>query len=38
MTVNQLHRQAQYQDGEDERELPYALVCTPIDAGPVRLK
>lgn len=38
MTVNQLHRQDQYQDGEDKRELPYTLVRTPIDAGPVRLR
>lgn len=37
-TVNQLHRQDQYQDGEDRREPPYLLVRTPIDAGPVRLR
>ncbi len=36
LTVNQLHRQAQYQGGVDRREPPYALVRTPIDAGPVR--
>ena len=37
-TVNQLHRQAQYHGGEDKREPPYALIRTPIDAGPVRLQ
>jgi hypothetical protein len=37
MTVNQLHRQAQYQGGEDLREPPYLLMRAAIDAGPVRL-
>ena len=35
-TVNQLHRQAQYQNGEDLREKPYLLMRVAIDAGPVR--
>lgn len=37
VTANQLHRQATYQRGEDQRDKPYALFRTPIDAGPVRL-
>jgi sugar lactone lactonase YvrE len=36
-TANQLHRQAQYQGGEDLRRYPYRLFRLPIDAGPVRL-
>ena len=36
-TVNQLHRRAQYHNGHDLRVKPYALLRTPIDAGPVRL-
>ncbi len=36
-TVNQLHRQAQYQAGQDLRVYPYRLLRFPIDAGPVRL-
>jgi sugar lactone lactonase YvrE len=38
VTANQLHRQAQYRGGEDQRRRPYALFRTPIDAGPVRLR
>ena len=37
MTANQLHRQATYQDGQDQRNKPYVLFRTPIDAGPVDL-
>ncbi|WP_306208373.1 L-dopachrome tautomerase-related protein [Actinoplanes sp. RD1] len=37
VTANQLHRQARYTGGADEREYPYALFRFPIDAGPVRL-
>ncbi|WNB87273.1 L-dopachrome tautomerase-related protein [Cellulomonas sp. ATA003] len=37
VTANQLHRQATYRAGRDERVKPYALFRTPIDAGPVRL-
>jgi hypothetical protein len=36
-TVNQLHRQPDYQGGKDLREPPYAVMRTRIDAGPVRL-
>jgi sugar lactone lactonase YvrE len=38
LTANQLHRQAQYQGGEDLRRKPYLLVRTRIDAGPVLLR
>ncbi len=38
VTANQLHRQAQYQGGEDLREKPYALFRVRIGAGPVRLR
>jgi sugar lactone lactonase YvrE len=38
VTANQLHRQAQYRGGEDQRRKPYVLFRTPIDAGPVRLR
>ncbi|WP_337061020.1 L-dopachrome tautomerase-related protein [Kineococcus sp. G2] len=38
VTANQLHRQANYQGGQDLRSKPYALFRTPIDAGPVRLR
>jgi hypothetical protein len=38
VTANQLHRQATYRGGRDERVKPYALFRTPIDAGPVRLR
>jgi sugar lactone lactonase YvrE len=37
-TANQLHRQAQYQGGQDLRVHPYRLFRFPIDAGPVRLR
>jgi sugar lactone lactonase YvrE len=37
-TANQLHRQAQFHDGEDLREKPYSLFRIKIDAGPVHLK
>ncbi|MFJ6164214.1 L-dopachrome tautomerase-related protein [Micromonospora orduensis] len=38
VTANQLHRQAQYQGGQDLRRKPYALFRTRIDAGPVLLR
>jgi sugar lactone lactonase YvrE len=38
VTANQLHRQAQYRGGQDQRRKPYVLFRTPIDAGPVRLR
>jgi sugar lactone lactonase YvrE len=38
VTANQLHRQAKYRGGEDERAYPYALFRTRIDGGPVRLR
>ena len=37
-TVNQLHRQAQFHEGQDQREKPYTLFRIKIDAGPVLLK
>ena len=37
-TANQLHRQAQFHNGEDERQKPYTLFRIRIDAGPVLLK
>jgi sugar lactone lactonase YvrE len=37
VTANQLHRQARYAGGVDERRYPYLLLRTPIEAGPVRL-
>jgi sugar lactone lactonase YvrE len=37
VTANQLHRQADYQGGEDKRRYPYSLFRIPIDAGPVLL-
>src|ERR1700678_4518128 len=37
-TANQLHRQARFHDGEDERQKPYTLFRIRIDAGPVLLK
>jgi sugar lactone lactonase YvrE len=37
-TANQLHRQAKYQGGVDQRSYPYYLFRTPIDAGPVLLR
>lgn len=37
-TANQLHRQAPFHEGRDERKQPYALLRVRIDAGPVLLK
>lgn len=37
-TVNQLHRQAQFHEGQDQRVKPYTLFRVRIDAGPVLLK
>lgn len=37
-TANQLHRQAQFNAGEDRREKPYVLFRVRIDAAPVLLK
>ncbi|MEV4758599.1 L-dopachrome tautomerase-related protein [Micromonospora sp. NPDC049559] len=37
VTANQLHRQPQYQGGNDRRIRPYALFRVRIDAGPVLL-
>ncbi len=37
-TANQLHRQADYQNGTDRRSKPYSLFRVRIDAEPVRLK
>ena len=37
-TVNQVHRQALFQGGDDLRERPYALMRTPIQGAPVRLR
>jgi len=37
-TANQLHRQAPFHEGRDERKQPYALLRIKIDAGPVLLK
>jgi sugar lactone lactonase YvrE len=37
-TANQLHRQAQFREGEDLREKPYTLFRVKLDAGPVLLK
>jgi sugar lactone lactonase YvrE len=36
-TVNQLHRRAQYHNGQDLRVKPYALLRTPIEARPAQL-
>lgn len=36
-TANQLHRQPQYQDGEDRRVRPYVLLRVQTDGTPVRL-
>jgi sugar lactone lactonase YvrE len=38
VTANQLHRQDKYRGGKDERQYPYLLFRTPIDAGPVNLR
>jgi sugar lactone lactonase YvrE len=37
-TANQLHRQAQFHEGQDQRVKPYTLFRVRIDAGPVLLK
>ena len=37
-TVNQVHRQPMLQGGADLRERPYALMRTPIEGAPVRLR
>jgi sugar lactone lactonase YvrE len=37
-TANQLHRQAKYQGGADQRAYPYYLFRTRIGAGPVLLR
>jgi sugar lactone lactonase YvrE len=37
-TANQLHRQAQFHEGQDQRVKPYMLFRVKIDAGPVLLK
>lgn len=37
-TANQLHRQAQFHDGQDLRVKPYTLFRIKIDAPPVALK
>jgi sugar lactone lactonase YvrE len=36
-TANQLHRQARYHEGVDERQKPYVLFRVRIDGGPVGL-
>ena len=38
VTANQLHRQARYQRGEDQRRKPYSLFRVAIDGGPVLLR
>jgi len=38
VTANQLHRQARYHNGQDQREQPYALFRIAIDAEPVLLR
>ncbi|MGM5028252.1 L-dopachrome tautomerase-related protein [Tardiphaga sp. 862_B3_N4_1] len=37
-TANQLHRQAQFHEGQERRVKPYTLFRVRIDAGPVLLK
>jgi sugar lactone lactonase YvrE len=37
-TANQLHRQARFHGGKDEREKPYALFRLKVDAAPVLLR
>lgn len=37
LTANQLQRQAKYQNGQDQRTLPYRLFRVRVDAKPVRL-
>lgn len=38
VTANQLHRQAKYQQGKDQRQKPYTLFRIRIDAQPVLLR
>jgi sugar lactone lactonase YvrE len=38
VTANQLHRQARYRGGRDERQKPYVLFRVRVDAQPVRLR
>lgn len=38
VTANQLHRQADYRQGQDQRVKPYTLFRTRIDAQPVLLR
>jgi sugar lactone lactonase YvrE len=38
VTANQLHRQSDYQNGEDLRVKPYTLFRIRIDAEPVLLR
>jgi len=38
VTANQLHRQARYHNGQDQREQPYALIRIAIEAEPVLLR
>lgn len=38
VTANQLHRQARYQKGRDQRRKPYTLFRVRIDAQPVLLR
>lgn len=37
-TVNQLHRQPRYHNGQDLRQQPYSVLRVPIDATPVSLR
>lgn len=37
-TVNQLHRQPRYHNGQDLRQQPYSLLRVPIDGTPVSLR
>lgn len=37
-TSNQLHRQADYNNGTDKREKPYSLFRVQVNAAPVRLR
>lgn len=38
VTANQLHRQADYQNGEDLRAKPYTLFRIRVEAEPVLLR
>ena len=38
VTANQLHRQATYQNGKDQRDRPYALFRVPIGSEPIPLR